>query len=175
MEIIFNLQGLRRFEMDDNNSNDSNAFYFISRLFMSWNTSGTGWFGRAFRLVRNLAVLAIVVNLLGGLALSMLIEWTEPPCAPAGAGSLEFANENVQFEEWEARKEYWKAYHVNLEDVNQTCRDLNQSWTDANTYLREKFFEYWNKIDWEPVERCLRGVLGSVDPVSPAEDSNWQF
>lgn len=141
--------------MDNDQRNDLTDFLLVPfRLLNFWNTSrkcGTSWLGRTLRFMCNLTILVIVVNLLGGFALSMLIEWTDPPYMPSSIGSLELVNE-VQFEEWESRKQYWMdTFHVNLEDVNKTCRELNQNWTSTNLYWREKFFEYWNKINWEPV------------------------
>ena len=92
--------------------------------------------------------------------------------------SLELNNElKVQFEEWEAKKLYWKdTYHVDLDKVNKACEDFNQNWTNTNVYLKEKAYEYWNKIDWTPVERCLRSVIGVIDQfVSPEEDTTSSF
>ncbi|MBR5711389.1 MAG: hypothetical protein IKX40_11580 [Thermoguttaceae bacterium] len=162
--------------MGDERKNDWTDLLAPFRLFNFWNTSwfGNGWFGKLFRFTCNLVILTVVVNLVGGIALSMLIDWTEAPCLPSGDdSSLELNNDafKVQLEDWNNRKQYWlDTYHVNLEDVNRGCRDFNENWTNTNLYLKEKAFQLWNKIDWTPVQRCVRSVLGVINQVSPEEE-----
>ncbi len=177
--IIFNLLWCKEVDMGDR-KNDWTDLLAPFRLFDFWNFSwfGNGWFGKLLRFVCNLTIITVVVNIVGGIALSMLIEWTEAPCMPSGDGSSsELDNElNVQFEEWNARKLFWlDTYHVNLDDVNKSCRDLNQNWTNTNLYLKEKAYELWNKIDWSPVERCLRSVLGTIEQVTPEEEPTSNY
>lgn len=135
--------------MNDDQKNDWTAFFDLFKI-LNWSSGRpSGFFGRLFRFVCNVAVLTVIVNLLGGFLLTLLIEWTEPPCVAFSDGSsLELNDDDlkVQFEEWEAKKHYWQdSYHVNLEEVNKTCREFNQNWANVNFYWRQKAIEYWNK------------------------------